>query len=469
MNITAQMNFPVVAPRGRANSDLSISRLRSSNYLDKNASVLEADSASDSSNASDKKQHQRSGSLTSKAAEEVSKHLVTKEHFDEVITRMKSEAEAETDERKRHFVRSVSHLIRTPMNAALSALFIVENEIMQGSPKALDTIRDVRFSCENAMGILNDYLTYEKIEGKRGLRLVKEVSGLVDLLRGLIEQFKMQAAYSHIALDLLLDIGDRAEVFVRVDAPHITQVFRNFLVNAMKYTPDYGHVKIQVSCLLDHKVRVEFKDSGAGIAPQHKASLFQDSSDELQASQGSGLGLYVSKRVVELHRGAIGSITPRDGRGSIFFVDLPMTSESPNSTPSSSFSTPSRPLDKKPRVLIVDDDALCRKMHNRLFSAHCETCTEAPNGRDAVSIVKFSMAIGQPFDCIIMDSSMPVMSGPEASTLIREAGFTGKILGVTGNSLQSDIDDFIRHGATEVIIKPLNPTLIQHIIREINM
>lgn len=110
----------------------------------------------------------------------------------------------------------------------------------------------------------------------------------------------------------------------------------------------------------------------------------------------------------------------------------------------------------KLRILIVDDAVLCRKFHERVLGPSCELILEASNGNEAVERVKECMANGTVLDGILMDSSMPFMNGPTATTIIREIGYRGKIFGVTGNAYQADIDDFIMHGVDEVLIKPIN-------------
>ena len=126
------------------------------------------------------------------------------------------------------------------------------------------------------------------------------------------------------------------------------------------------------------------------------------------------------------------------------------------------------PTGRKIRILIVDDVALCRKLHHRVLKPSCHECVEACDGQEAVDKVRASLASGRPFDGILMDSSMPFMKGTEATKLIREMGFGGKIFGVTGNALQSDIDEFMAHGADEVMIKPLTAEQFSRIISEVS-
>ena len=126
------------------------------------------------------------------------------------------------------------------------------------------------------------------------------------------------------------------------------------------------------------------------------------------------------------------------------------------------------PTGRKVRILIVDDVALCRKLHHRVLKPSCQECVEACDGQEAVERVRESLASGRPFDGILMDSSMPFMKGTEATRLIREMGYGGKIFGVTGNALQSDIDEFMAVGADEVMIKPLSVEQFSRIISEVS-
>jgi CheY-like chemotaxis protein len=109
-----------------------------------------------------------------------------------------------------------------------------------------------------------------------------------------------------------------------------------------------------------------------------------------------------------------------------------------------------------PRVLICDDVLSCRKMVIRLIESHCH-CAEVRNGQEAVIAVDDASAAGLPFDYIIMDSSMPTMSGSDATEVIRRSGYEGKIIGLTGNALKADLKEFLSKGLDEVLAKPIEP------------
>jgi CheY-like chemotaxis protein len=118
-------------------------------------------------------------------------------------------------------------------------------------------------------------------------------------------------------------------------------------------------------------------------------------------------------------------------------------------------------------ILFVDDVALCRKLPIQVLKDSLRGYREACNGVEAVDLVRESIVTGQPFDAIIMYNSMPKMNGSTAAKEIRGLSYTGKIFGVTGNGLKTDVDDFIAHGVDEVIIKPLKKADFAHILQSI--
>lgn len=119
------------------------------------------------------------------------------------------------------------------------------------------------------------------------------------------------------------------------------------------------------------------------------------------------------------------------------------------------------------KVLVVDDVATCRKMHVRLIEDHCKACYQASDGLQCLLLVEESLARCDPFDVILLDSEMPNMTGPEASIALRNMGFKGKIIGITGNARDRDIEDFLHAGADKIILKPLKAEAILELMLEL--
>ena len=240
---------------------------------------------------------------------------------------------------------------------------------------------------------------------------------------------------------------------------------------------------------------ITVKDSGSGMLEKDYIRLFKEivqfNPEVLQAGGGSGLGLWITKGIVDLHQGEISVHSEGLGCGSSFTVELPMervllTTDESNPHGSTSLTTlrsaggiPLLPLpgqsvysyseESKNRLeidesaepvyhlLIVDDSPLNRKMLQRTFRAAGHICDEAEDGVIAVTKVKEMMeSESKAYSAILMDFVMPNMDGPTATKEIRSLGYTAPIFGVTGNTLDTDINYFIVSGANKVLAKPFD-------------
>ena len=249
--------------------------------------------------------------------------------------------------------------------------------------------------------------------------------------------------------------------------------------------------RIHVSCDPDSPVSTKgrlviiVKDTGSGMIEKDYSRLFKEivqfNPEVLQAGGGSGLGLWITKGIVDLHQGQISVHSDGLGCGSSFTVELPMERTSKprsikrprceskedsfklavrHSSASNIFELTAEyvPCSKPVHtLLIVDDSPLNRKMLLRTFRGAGHTCEEAEDGVICVAKVKEMMSSSaKAYSAILMDFVMPNMDGPTATKEIRSLGYTGLIFGVTGNTLEADIDYFIDSGANQVLAKPLD-------------
>jgi CheY-like chemotaxis protein len=239
-------------------------------------------------------------------------------------------------------------------------------------------------------------------------------------------------------------------------------------------------------------MRVAVKDSGAGLTPEQLEEIcaegVQFNANELQAGQGSGLGLFISKGIVEQHGGRLLVESEGLGKGVTFTVELPLFrneasggsgSRSAADSSGKLMSSPTLPImsptpalssvlsSAQPsalclpavaaqnKMLVVDDSTLSRKMLVRLLKSRDHVCEQAEDGQQAIETYKQMTARGEPPDAILMDFEMPVMNGPTATARLREMGCTCLIVGVTGNVLPADVKLFVERGADSVLPKPL--------------
>ncbi|CAJ1945523.1 unnamed protein product [Cylindrotheca closterium] len=299
------------------------------------------------------------------------------------------------------------------------------------------------------------------------------------------------------------------------DNVRLGQILRNVISNALKFTMEDGLIQVTVRydpnglpnadlmMLEDEAVPshdragsicISVKDSGVGLSRDQLDRLFSEGvqfdANRLQHGGGSGLGLNIAKGLVEQHCGTIFADSEGLGEGTTFTVELPLyefgeeelrkaeddkDSETEPTTANSSVATKVdhtgeirlAALPLKRRILVAEDSDSSRKMLIRLLERAGHTCVPASNGKEAVECIKKDMKCTSydpghiPIDCVLMDYEMPLLRGPDATKRLRNLGFSGIILGVTGNVLSEDVDFFLRHGANEVMPKPISLKNIQ--------
>jgi signal transduction histidine kinase/ActR/RegA family two-component response regulator len=498
---------------------------------------------------------------------------------------------------KRLFVRFISHEIRTPLNTVHIGLQLLVSEMLQyisamrdsketPAPVAVaekiadwvSVIRDIEDSSDSAIVVLNDLINYDKIS-MGTLNPEFEVVSLWDLVCATVKPFHVQARRSGITLQVLLECeqeGLRAErgakldrLVVIADRVKLSQVIRNLLSNALKFSKEgstvvvkvqwdedglpasnlpsgFVHDKDKSSSPPSHAITVTpelvkpvrltragslvvtVTDSGAGISKDNQLHLFREgvqfNANQLQAGQGSGLGLWIShgeedvRRIVyirgcdllflllpgiiSLHSGVLSATYEGEGLGSEFRCELP-AALSPDKVPRTTAHTPRHgdadilPVnhqlsnsatmlvtttlgmtaasptewtqqDSVRNVIIVDDSGPTRKVVARLLRNAGLVCTEAVDGQDCLDQV-LAMTKENPVHMILMDFEMPRMNGPTATAKLRELGYKMPIIGVTGNVLAADKDYFVAHGADSVLHKPLSVEQLNAEISKIHM
>jgi CheY-like chemotaxis protein len=242
-----------------------------------------------------------------------------------------------------------------------------------------------------------------------------------------------------------------------------------------------------VTCAQSGQIKVTVTDTGAGLSEEQLKQLFSDgiqfNVNQLQAGQGSGLGLYIAKGIVEQHGGILSAASEGLGHGSTFTMTLPAYHIPESALPGSLEHLQKRKLtateqnfletyvsslhhDGPLRTLVVDDAVTNRKLLSRLLERRGHSCDQAKDGQEAVQKVMESLKNGNPYATILMDYEMPVMDGPTASKEIRALGCDSIIVGVTGNALPEDIAYFKSCGANAILLKPFEMEALDEILVE---
>ena len=376
------------------------------------------------------------------------------------------------------FLSNMSHDIRTPMNAILGFTELIKRDA-EIPDKVLEYTDKISASGQHLLGLINDILDMSKIEnGKFALNiqkfsLVKFVDELGTMMRPQAE--KKNLSFEIVTHNLKADnlLGDKLR---------INQILINILSNAIKYTPEGGSVKMDISEL--PKINANFArlkftvaDNGIGMSEEYRQNLFKpftrEISSTVNAIQGTGLGMAITKNLVDLMSGTI-AVKSKQGVGSTFTVELELRMDDSNRDDipaipkAQSSETPEKALEGK-RFLAAEDNGLNSEILVELLDMHSSSCEVAENGKIAVEM--FEKSESGYYDGILMDIQMPVMNGYEAAKAIRSSSHpdaaTIPIIAMTANAFSEDINNSIDAGMDAHIAKPVDMDKLEAVYREI--
>ena len=386
--------------------------------------------------------------------------LHEKEEQDTKILQEALDTAEKASRAKTEFLFNMSHDIRTPMNAIMGYTDIARSH---SDDKALvdDSLDKIKASSEHLLSLINDVLDMSRIESGK-LELHKEDFSIAESIRKLQDLIRMQAEKKKQTVTLHENI---LHPVVHADPLRLNQVLLNILSNAVKYTPDGGHIEVYADELKSEKqgfaiYQFRVKDNGIGMSEEYLPHLFENFSREFNSTisrvQGTGLGMSIAKNLTEMMGGSI-RVTSRLGEGSEFTVTLPAVYVEQEKADLDTEDIPFVSEDLKGlKLLLAEDNMINAEIAKMmLFEAGFEV-THVENGQLAVEKIEEHH---DAFDAVLMDVQMPVMNGYEATKAIRKLETAQKtlripVIAMTANTFEDDKKNAREAGMDAHIGKP---------------
>ena len=377
-----------------------------------------------------------------------------KSYLDQLL---KSKEAAEYGKKvKETFLANMSHELRTPVNGILGITHMLRKTPV--NDQQLSMIDLLERSSQSLLEVITDILDITKIEAGK-FSIIRTPNNIAELVESVYRLLKFQADEKQI--DLLLDIDTNLPEFLSVDSLRLNQVLMNLLSNAIKFT-ERGYVKLKVSVAqqLNDKVKLKFtvEDTGIGIASDKLTKIFdsfeQAEDDTANRYGGTGLGLTIVKKLVELKGGEL-TFSSQIGKGSIFnFINWYTIASKP--APETVTNKPNG-IELNPftniKVLVAEDNLVNQFIISKMLSDWSAKFEIVDNGRKVIE--KLSQ---QDYDILLMDTNMPEMNGYQAAKSIRidldEPKRSIPIISLSAAILEHEKEEALSAGMDDVLAKP---------------
>jgi len=356
---------------------------------------------------------------------------------------------------KTDFLSGMSHELRTPLNAILGFAQLMESGTPRPTPSQKRNLDQILKAGWYLLELINEILDLALIESGK-VTLSREPVSLREVMLECRAMIEPQAQKRGISMTFP---GFEVPYFVNADRTRVKQVLINLLFNAIKYNRPKGTIAVECSPSSAHSIRIGVRDTGAGLSPEQLAQLFQPFNrlgKDASAEEGTGIGLVVTKRLVELMDGAIG-VESTVGVGSLFWVELSLTSAPQQLLQEAEPSMSARPpvQDGLPRrtVLYVEDNPANLELVEQLIARRQDL--RLLSAADGNLGIEFARSY-QP-EVILMDINLPGISGIEVMKVLRADPKTAHIpiMALSANAVPRDIAKGLEAGFFDYLTKPI--------------
>ena len=404
--------------------------------------------------------------------EEIVRHEQTTEEL------IRTQAAAEQANRvKSDFLAKMSHEIRTPLNGVIGLSHLLRNSLLTAEQS--QWIEGILFSGETLLSVISDILDFSKIEAGR-IEIDNIDFNLKDMLQQIYNLTAVHPSITKKQLLLQLHIAPDVPTSIHGDSVHLRQILFNLLSNAAKFT-EQGTIRLEVKLIRAqqnaHRIEFAVKDSGIGITPEQLTKLFQPFSQaDVSTTRkygGTGLGLVISQRLVEMLGGTI-EVESAPEKGSTFRFSIPLnpaqtvadTKQSSNTQPGTlepglNQSSYAKATAKIKQVLVAEDNDVNLMILRKMLEQKGWIVDAARNGEEAVSAFK-----SHRYAMVFMDVEMPILNGIDAVMQIREYETDAKlpltpVIACTAHAFNDLMQEYLVAGMTGVITKPISPDALQ--------
>ncbi|MDR6342673.1 PAS domain S-box-containing protein [Filimonas zeae] len=357
---------------------------------------------------------------------------------------------------KTEFLNTVSHEVRTPLNAIMGFTYqLLNGKATDDEKKSYLSL--LRRSSENLLHLINDILDFNKLENG-SQRLNNEVFHLKELLTNICTSYTPLAQQKNIALQLEYD--DQLPAVVYADAIRLHAVLSNLVNNAIKFTME-GRIVMEAKLVASDEstLTADFTvtDTGIGIPAEKQEQIFefftQAESNNTRRFGGAGLGLSIVRKTVQLMNGAI-FLESKPGQGSVFRIRIPLmhSTGEPMEREPEMFIQDELAFEHK-RILLAEDNDLNILVAKQLIEDWGARVDVAYNGQEALEL-----CMKNEYDLVLMDLQMPVMDGLASSEEIRKFNLVMPIIALTASSLEEIAEHVSPNSLNDYIRKPIDPT-----------